>query len=101
MDKKNKKILKILKSLDKIWYEVEINEEPNENNGPGRKQVYSDLAIFKIFIVMNILNIKTIKGIWRFLSENKAFRKACGLSNTIDRTTLNRRLSEKIKNWFS
>ena len=49
---------------------------------------------------MKVLNINTIKGIWRFLNLNKKIREKCGLNENVDRTTLNRRLSNKIKGWF-
>lgn len=94
-----KKIIKILKTIDTIWPDNEKNKNTSDN-GPGRKQVYSELSLFKVFLVMKLYDIPTIKGIWRFLMDNKSIRKECGLGSNIDRSTLSRRLSDKIKAWF-
>ncbi len=99
-----KQVLKILKIIDQNWNEKDCENASSDNKNisisRGRKQVYSDIALFKIFIVMNLLNIFTIKGIWRFLISNKDIKKACGINDNIDRSTLSRRLSNKIKPWF-
>jgi len=97
MPNPTKKILKILKCIDEIYPDEVENEDENT---AGRKQIYSRLSLFKIFILMKTLNIDSIKGIWRFLVENPKIRRACGLESAIDRSTLSRRLSHKIKPWF-
>lgn len=101
MAKKIKKVIKILKIINSNWSEQELEtKETKETTGPGRKQVYSELTLFKIFIIMILLNIPTIKGVWRLLKEEGKLKKYCGLITDIDRSTLSRRLSERIKNWF-
>ncbi|MCG2687100.1 transposase [Candidatus Parcubacteria bacterium] len=99
-----KHVLKILKIIDQNWNEKvlenEILDSKNSEIVRGRKQIYSDVMLFKIFIIMNLTNITSIKGIWRFIINNKDIKKACGIINDIDRSTLSRRLSDKIKPWF-
>ncbi len=65
MPNNTKKVIKILKAIDTIWAD-QGKSENSSDNGPGRKQVYSDLSLFKVFLVMKLYNIPTIKGIWRF-----------------------------------
>lgn len=100
--KNKKKIIKVLKQIDVIWQSEHVSDKQSNNDSanPGRKQIYSELSLFKIFILMKLIKINTIKGIWRFLTHNKDVRKACGLESNIDRSTLSRRLSDKIRPWF-
>jgi len=92
-----KKIKKLLKLLNKIYNENNLKNDNNYISQKGRAKVYDDFCVFKIYILMNILNIKTIKGIWQFLNDNPDIRKGCGLKENLDRTTLNRRLNSKYK----
>lgn len=91
------KIIKLLKLLNKIHHKNHSESEGNHISQKGRTKTYDDFCIFKIYILMNVLNIKTIKGVWQFLNQEKDIRKLCGLDENIDRTTLNRRLNAKYK----
>ena len=90
------KTIKLLKIINKIYQKN--NDKSNVlNTQKGRIKTYDDFSIFKIYLLMNILNIKSIKGIWKYLNKNKKVRQLCGLTDNLDRTTLNRRLNSKYK----
>lgn len=99
MKKIPRKTLKILKIINSLGLDESKNSS-SESNGRGRKQTYTEMTLFKIFVVMKLLNIDTIQGVWRFLAENKRFAKECGLESVLDRSTLSRRLSDRIQLWF-
>ena len=96
MNKEQKQITKVLKLINSIY----SNYEEVSPDGRGKKVVYGEMELFKIFVVMKLTNINTIKGIWRYLLKNKKIKKLCGLENDIDRSTLSRRLSDRAKLWF-
>jgi len=99
MQKQDKFLIKIFKNIDKINNLSDLNLE-NKSALRGRKIVCSENTQLKLFIIMKLLNIKTIQSLADYLNSNPKIARACNLENGIDRSTLNRHLSSKIKNWL-
>ncbi|PIP29334.1 hypothetical protein COX27_01945 [Candidatus Kuenenbacteria bacterium CG23_combo_of_CG06-09_8_20_14_all_36_9] len=92
------KAKKLLKLINKIYSLTITFKSKNSHAGnPGRNKVYDDFCIFKIYVLMYVLNIKNIKAIWELLEQNKDLRQLCGFEENLDRTTLNRRLNNIYK----
>ncbi len=67
----------------------------------GRERDYDELNFLRVFILMMLIDIPTIKGIWKFLNLNQNVSEACGFTKLPDRSTFSRRLNKlDIKKWI-
>jgi hypothetical protein len=99
MTLENTQLIQILNSMNVKSYQ-NSNSEFNFRK-QGREQEFDETQILKVFILMQLTNIRTIKGIWKFLKDNQEITTACGFSKLPDRSTLSRRLNKlNIKNWL-
>ena len=80
-------LLRLLALVDELYV-----AGTDESRIRGRPVEYSELVMFKVFIVMVLKRIKHFKTLHKFLAQNPRLRQACGLRTLPDRRTLGRRL---------
>jgi len=80
-------LIKLLALVDELYVAGK-----DEARIRGRPVEYSELVMFKVFIVMVLKRIKHFKTLHKFLAQNPTLRKACDLRALPDRRTLGRRL---------
>jgi len=74
---------------------------PDLTSQRGREVDFNNLTIMRVFILMFLVKINTIKGIWKYLSQNPDISIACGFPRLPDRSTLSRRLHKlDIADWL-
>jgi hypothetical protein len=82
-------LIQLLVLVDMVWAEGEP-----QPRGRGAPKVYSELVVFKMYVVSLVKKRWERRSLWRYLSANPAVATACGLSRVPDRRTLDRRLNE-------
>ena len=81
----NSPLVQILRLVEEVY-----EAEGPKPMGGGRPGAYHDLVILKVFIVMVIKRIKTFKGLHRYVLQNQAIQRRCGLPSLPSRRTLGR-----------
>ncbi len=80
------KLLKMLPGSSNVRQNKKIGQ------GRGRPTRYSVRSITAVWFIMMFKQIRTFKGVHKFLRENPGIRKYCGFDRLPDRVTLSRRL---------
>ena len=65
----------------------------------GRPVVYSDNTVANLLMIMTLNQIRTFKGLHRYLQQNPDALTSCGLSKAPSRRTLSRRLQRLMPLW--
>ena len=82
-------LIQLLALIDMVWIETEMGRLKR-----GAPKVYSEQAMFKVYVVSLLKQLWAHRSMWRYLSSMPLVASACGLRRIPDRRTLDRRLAE-------
>lgn len=82
-------LLQVLRLVDEVWQENEV-----VTTAQGGEPQYSELSMFKVYVVSVLKKLWSHRSVWRVLQSIEGLRQACGLSQVPDRRTLDRRLNK-------
>jgi len=82
-------LIQLLALIDMVW--VDADSRQGQRGGP---KLYSEKAMFKVYVVSLLKQLWAHRSVWRYLSNMPLVTAACGLARVPDRRTLDRRLAE-------
>jgi len=77
-------VIQLLALIDMVW----------QDSGPSSLRMYSEQAMFKVYVVSVVKQLWSRRSVWRYLTGRPEVAAACGLARIPDRRTLDRRLGE-------